>query len=66
MMLHVVDRTRWRRTKAFGAFALWCVALACAGGLESEPETPIPSVGGFFVAMGFCVLIAINIAREEK
>ncbi len=64
-MWRVVDRVRWRRTKAFTAFLCWLIALGCAGGLEGDETEPIPSVAGFITFITASALLVYNLLRED-
>ncbi len=65
-MWRVVDRVRWRRTKAFTAFVCWLGALVCAGGLEGGASEPIPSVAGFITFISASALLTVNLFREDR
>lgn len=65
-MWRVIDVARWRRTKGFVAFLCWIGALGCAGGLEGDATTGIPSLAGFITFISASALLTFNIFREDR
>lgn len=65
-MWRVIDRVRWRRAKAFIAFVCWLGAVVCAGGLEGDATTSVPSVAGFITFISASALLTFNILREDR
>jgi len=66
MSIRVVNYERWKRVKITICVLAWLTAVACAGGLESEGTEPIPSIGGFVIAMYVCVSMLYNLIRCER
>jgi len=64
-MVRVVDRAKWRRAKALASFLCWLGAVVCAGGLEGDATTPVPSVAGFITFISASALLTFNILREN-
>lgn len=65
MRIRVIDRRKWRRTKTITCIGLWLVAVACAGGLESDGVEPMPSFKGFVVSGTLCAFLCYNLFRER-
>ncbi len=67
MSIVVKDHARWHRTKIVAGILLFVVAVACAGGLEDESGmSPMPSFGGFFIAVVLLTWRTINIIKDGE
>lgn len=64
--MRVTDWRRWQRTKTAVAIVLWFVAVACAGGLESEGVEPMPSAIGAVTALSCVALLLYNIIQNDR
>lgn len=64
--MRVVDWQKWQRAKAIGAAISALIAVACAGGLEGDATTPIPSVAGFVFFIAVAISFAVSFAKHDN
>lgn len=63
--MKVTNWHNWQRAKVIGA-AITCLgAIACAGGLEGDASTPIPSPVGFIFFISIAVSFTASFIKHD-